>query len=134
MSTPPAASGTPNPSGKTELKRGHSGHSDSDVKQAEDGGAEIQEGGKEDPREAALRASNTDLERQIQELGAQRDEIVSGLRNKDPSKTVQTHIRLLHEYNEMRDVALGLMGLVADNRGCEVKEVMTEFGLDPREK
>lgn len=55
------------------------------------------------------------------------------MQEKDPNKTVQKHIKLLHEYNEMRDVALGLMGMVAEKRGVVVGEVMEEFGLDVRE-
>lgn len=32
--------------------------------------------------------------------------------NRDPSaeKTVKKHIKLLHDYNELRDVGLGLIG------------------------
>jgi hypothetical protein len=44
-------------------------------------------------------------------------------------ETVKTHIRLLHEYNEIRDVGQGLMGMVADNRGVRVVEVYKEFGV-----
>jgi hypothetical protein len=37
---------------------------------------------------------------------------------------VRRHIHLLHEYNEVRDVAMGLMGLVAENRGVTVGVVI----------
>ncbi|KAK0636096.1 hypothetical protein B0T17DRAFT_481398 [Bombardia bombarda] len=38
-----------------------------------------------------------------------------------PAKeTVQTHIRLLKEYNDMKDIGQQLIGLVADNRGVRV--------------
>lgn len=46
-----------------------------------------------------------------------------------PSETVNSHIRLLHTYNELRDIGTGLMGLLADQRGVRVREVMAEFGV-----
>ena len=42
---------------------------------------------------------------------------------------VRRHIRLLHAYNEIRDVGLGLMGLIADERGVRLAGVMEEFGV-----
>lgn len=51
----------------------------------------------------------------------------------DPSITVQRHIRLLHEYNEIKDVGQGLMGLIADARGVRQVEVQREFGVGDRD-
>lgn len=45
------------------------------------------------------------------------------------STTVQTHIRLLHTYNESRDIATGLMGIIADNRGVRVRDIYEEYGV-----
>ncbi len=42
---------------------------------------------------------------------------------------LKRHIRLLHEYNEIKDVGLGLMGLIADARGVRLAEVMGEFDV-----
>lgn len=42
---------------------------------------------------------------------------------------MNSHIRLLHTYNELRDIGTGLMGLLADQRGVRVREVMAEFGV-----
>ena len=47
----------------------------------------------------------------------------------DPDKIVQEHIRLLHQYNEIKDVGQGLMGLIADARGVRLGDVMEEFGV-----
>jgi hypothetical protein len=46
------------------------------------------------------------------------------------NKLVKAHIKLLHEYNEIKDVGQGLMGLIADQRGVRIVEVQDEFGLD----
>jgi hypothetical protein len=46
------------------------------------------------------------------------------------NKLVKDHIKLLHEYNEIKDVGQGLMGLIADQRGVRIVEVQDEFGLD----
>lgn len=47
----------------------------------------------------------------------------------DPTTTVRHHIRLLHEYNEIKDIGQGLMGLIADARGMRQVEVQEEFGV-----
>ncbi|KAI9890891.1 MAG: hypothetical protein M1814_003530 [Vezdaea aestivalis] len=39
------------------------------------------------------------------------------------------HTRILHEYNDIRDVGLGLMGIIADGRGVPLREVIEEFGM-----
>ena len=50
-------------------------------------------------------------------------------RNKDAQATVKAHIKLLHDYNEIRDIGQGLMGIIADNRGVRVREVYQEFDV-----
>jgi hypothetical protein len=46
------------------------------------------------------------------------------------NKIVKEHIKLLHEYNELKDVGQGLMGLIADQRGVRIVEVQEEFGIE----
>ncbi|CAN9385655.1 unnamed protein product [Alternaria alternata] len=46
------------------------------------------------------------------------------------NKIVKEHIKLLHEYNELKDMGQGLMGLIADQRGARIVEVQEEFGID----
>jgi hypothetical protein len=46
------------------------------------------------------------------------------------NKIVKDHIKLLHEYNELKDVGQGLMGLIADQRGVRIIEVQEEFGIE----
>lgn len=45
------------------------------------------------------------------------------------SSMVARHIKLLHEYNNIKDVGLGLMGLIADGRGCRLAAIMEELGV-----
>ncbi|KAF2474340.1 uncharacterized protein BDR25DRAFT_392059 [Lindgomyces ingoldianus] len=45
------------------------------------------------------------------------------------NKIVKKHIKLLHEYNEIKDVGQGLMGLIADQRGVRIVEIQDEFGI-----
>ena len=51
-------------------------------------------------------------------------------RTKDPQAKVKAHIKLLHDYNEIRDVGQGLMGIIADNRGVRARDVYQEFDVD----
>lgn len=46
-----------------------------------------------------------------------------------PAETVKKHIKLLHDYNDIRDVGQGLVGMIADNRGVRIGELYEEFGV-----
>ena len=50
-------------------------------------------------------------------------------RNKDPQATVKAHIKLLHDYNEIRDVGQGLMGIIAETKGVRVRDIYQDFGV-----
>jgi hypothetical protein len=54
-------------------------------------------------------------------------------RNPDAAVTVKRHIKLLHDYNEIRDVGTGLMGMIADSRGMRIKDVYAQFGIDVKD-
>jgi hypothetical protein len=45
------------------------------------------------------------------------------------NKIAKRHIKLLHEYNEIKDAGQGLMGLIADQRGVRIVEIQDEFGI-----
>jgi hypothetical protein len=49
------------------------------------------------------------------------------------NKIVKDHIKLLHEYNELKDVGQGLMGLIADARAVRIVEVQEEFGIEAKD-
>lgn len=48
---------------------------------------------------------------------------------------VARHVKLLREYNEIKDVGQQLMGLVAENRGATVGSLYEtgEFGVGPKD-
>ncbi|GAT30595.1 hypothetical protein RIB2604_03501550 [Aspergillus luchuensis] len=79
------------------------------------------------PQQATSSTTTPASDEQIQ---TQKDKKLS--RN-DPSTTVKRHIRLLHEYNEIKNIAQGLMGLIADARGVRQVDVQREYGLDDRD-
>ncbi|RHZ61054.1 SWI5/SAE3 family protein [Aspergillus thermomutatus] len=85
-----------------------------------------------DKKIKALQASITDLHSQTTQLEAQIAEVKAKLKD-DPSATVKRHIRLLHEYNEIKDIGQGLMGLIADARGMRQIDVQKEFGVGDRD-
>ncbi|KAJ5872249.1 DNA repair protein Swi5/Sae3 [Penicillium soppii] len=47
--------------------------------------------------------------------------------------SIERHIRLLHEYNEIKDVGQGLMGIIADARGVRQVDVEKEFGVGEKD-
>lgn len=42
--------------------------------------------------------------------------------------TVKRHIILLGRYNELRDIGQGLLGMIAEQRGVRMVDVLKEFG------
>jgi hypothetical protein len=50
-------------------------------------------------------------------------------RDADAQEIVQRHIKLLHQYNELKDIAMGLFGMIAERRGVRVKDIYEEFGV-----
>ena len=97
-------------------------------------------------RHAALTATLAELQQQRAIL-ASRTTLPSGLpipSQDSPDETlklalkasntvIKEHIQLLHRYNEIKDIGQGLMGLIAEKRGCRIKDVMEDFGVDEKD-
>ncbi|MCJ1456598.1 hypothetical protein MMC28_006960 [Mycoblastus sanguinarius] len=79
---------------------------------------------------ASLKPKISALEAQIKETEEKQTEIEGKLETRDPQAIVKEHIRLLHDYNEIRDIGQGLMGIIADNKGVRVKDVYKDFDVD----
>lgn len=43
--------------------------------------------------------------------------------------TLKRHIMLLHDYNEIKDIGTGIIGIIADQRGVRIVDVMEELGV-----
>lgn len=52
---------------------------------------------------------------------------------KDAKARIKEHITLLHQYNEIRDIGLGLMGMISDQRGVRLRDVQEEFGVTAKD-
>nr|POE56769.1 dna repair protein swi5 like [Quercus suber] len=101
------------------------------------------------PRVIALQAKIARLQDQLQALQSDRAALIStatlpsGLAipsswdEETRAKTaleaanalIKDHITALHRYNEAKDVAQGLMGMIAEKRGVRVADVMEDFGV-----
>ncbi|OQE08678.1 hypothetical protein PENVUL_c009G09176 [Penicillium vulpinum] len=70
---------------------------------------------------ASLEAKHAQLERDLTSVTAQLID--------NPDTTCKRYTQLLHEYNDIKDVGQGLMGLLAEARGARQIEVEKEFGV-----
>ncbi|KXG52416.1 DNA repair protein, Swi5 [Penicillium griseofulvum] len=79
-------------------------------------------------RLAALRASIANLEAKHaqleKDLAALHDLLID-----NPDATCNRYVKLLHEYNDIKDVGQGLMGILAEARGVRQVDVEKEFGV-----
>jgi DNA repair protein Swi5/Sae3 len=51
----------------------------------------------------------------------------------DPAAAVKRHIKLLHEYNEIRDAALEFVGKIAEKEQCRAIDVLKEYDMDEKD-
>jgi len=86
----------------------------------------------ENSQQASLHACITALEADLAATKANLEAVTRDLKS-PAATTVKTHISLLHEYNEIRDIGQGLLGMVADNRGVRISDVYGEFGVDVKD-
>ncbi|GME38164.1 putative DNA repair protein swi5 protein [Neofusicoccum parvum] len=77
------------------------------------------------PRHAGATAANS---------SAERDPAVADDAAVRAAKAIiQERIRRLNEYNEIRDIGQGLMGIIAESRGVRIKEVQEEFDISAKD-
>lgn len=86
------------------------------------------------PKNVRLQTQIADLQSKISDMQSQLN--ASNAKLAQPERAdviVKAHIKLLHDYNAIKDVGLGLMGLIADGRGVRLGSVMEEFGVGEKD-
>lgn len=112
-------------------------------------------------RQLQIRGRNADLEKTLDERRQLKDKLLQQFAeatkdlakqvtgkdvavdqyNEDQTDALMTearaqitqHINLLTRYNEVRDIGLGLMGMLAEERGVRLQEVQEEFGMTSKD-
>ncbi|MCJ1486549.1 hypothetical protein MMC06_006726 [Schaereria dolodes] len=113
------SSASPPPRAETKAEEASSTKSDVSPQTEE----EIEAGKLKAKKMASLQSKITLLESQISDTTAKKAEIAAKLKSSTPTTTVTTHIHLLHNYNAIRDIGTGLLGLIAENRGVRVRDL-----------
>ncbi|KAL8973129.1 MAG: hypothetical protein Q9183_000149 [Haloplaca sp. 2 TL-2023] len=92
---------------------------------------------KTDPIEAkkmvGLEAKIVALEAQIEDTKANLKDSTAKLKEPRASETVNNHIKLLREYNHVRDIATALMGIIAEDRRVPMKAVYEDFDVNEKD-
>ncbi|KAK7532724.1 Swi5-domain-containing protein [Phyllosticta citricarpa] len=94
----------------------------------------------QDKRLADMKRRTADLDAALADVCARKADLETNWTH-DDSRTaldeakavIKEHIRLLHDYNEIRDVGQGLFGIIAESRGVRVKDVHEEFGISTKD-
>ncbi|ODQ47388.1 hypothetical protein PICMEDRAFT_10385 [Pichia membranifaciens NRRL Y-2026] len=53
---------------------------------------------------------------------------------KDYDKEMKRHIRQLKKYNELKDLGMGIIQLIADQKQSTLRGIMDEMGIEPDDK
>ncbi|KAK7534363.1 DUF1337 domain protein [Phyllosticta citribraziliensis] len=93
-----------------------------------------------DKRLADMMRRTADLDAALADICARRADLETNWTH-DGSRTaldeakavIKEHIRLLHDYNEIRDVGQGLFGIIAESRGVRAKDIHEEFGISTKD-
>ncbi|RKF60503.1 putative dna repair protein swi5 [Erysiphe neolycopersici] len=77
---------------------------------------------------ASITARNTALEAELANKRVRLEEITRDLRA-PAQETVRRHIKLLHDYNDIRDIGQGLIGMIAEQRGVQIGSLYEDYGV-----
>ncbi|KZT62009.1 Swi5-domain-containing protein [Calocera cornea HHB12733] len=56
-------------------------------------------------------------------------ELEKELNGKDPNEAVKEHIRILHEYNELKDATQLMIGRLANMKDITIRQTHEDYGL-----
>lgn len=70
-------------------------------------------------------------ERNLEDIKNQCSELISELdSDKDPEVIVKKHISKLKKYNDLEDIALGLVSMIADQRQLRTADIIEEMKIE----
>lgn len=70
-------------------------------------------------------------EKKLEDIKNQCSELISELdSDDDPEAVVKKHISKLKEYNELKDIALGLVTMIADQRQLRTTDILEEMKVE----
>ncbi|WVQ66605.1 uncharacterized protein L199_004789 [Kwoniella botswanensis] len=78
---------------------------------------------------SSTNTANSRHAERIKELQIELQHLKVELGDHNPQQIVQDHIKLLHEYNEIKDGTQALIGKYAQLTGRTVREIHQEMGL-----
>ncbi|KAK9465998.1 Swi5-domain-containing protein [Lipomyces arxii] len=84
-------------------------------------------------KEEEIKSRIKEKQEKLAVLQVEYEEYLKKLKCSDPSKTIKRHIKLLKDYNAIRDIGLSLVGMIADTKGARVVDVMPEYGIGPED-
>lgn len=70
---------------------------------------------------------------ELENLKMQESEVDKQLLNLDDTRIERHHLALIHEYNDLKDAAQAVMGLLADIGATTVTEIHKKFGIEPKD-
>ncbi|KAG7661154.1 uncharacterized protein J8A68_005327 [[Candida] subhashii] len=83
------------------------------------------------PKEDTANSRLTEKEKKLSELITHCSQLSSQLEGQDePEVIIKRHIKQLNKYNELKDLALDLIGKIADSRQVRISEIFKEMGVD----
>lgn len=75
--------------------------------------------------------NNSCKEKKLEDIKNQCSELISELdSDEDPEAIVKKHISKLKEYNELKDIALGLVTMIADQRQLRTTDILEEMKVE----
>ncbi|CAH6721150.1 hypothetical protein CLIB1444_05S04676 [[Candida] jaroonii] len=85
-----------------------------------------------EPMEPPLPSINQSLKaKSLEDIKNQCSELISELDSDDnPEAIVKKHIGKLKKYNELRDIALGLVTMIADQRKLRTTDILEEMKVE----
>lgn len=85
---------------------------------------------------ANLKKEHKELSQDLKNEGIQINDIVLSdkILKEKYEKEMKRHIKQLKKYNELKDLSMGIIQLIADQKNSTLREVMNEMGVEEDDK